>query len=119
MLATAPSGFTFSCYNYTENYREGSIQAKRHHCGKDINAALSPSKLPRTGVKEIAINLHWSTCNVNSIIDEHQNSIVISKEAKDFIVADIFPVQLPDHSWKSVNFLIILGINPVEMLLHQ
>ena len=34
LLSLAPKGFTISlsaCYNYTENFRAGSVQAKRHH----------------------------------------------------------------------------------------
>ena len=37
LLSMAPQGFSISlsaCYNYTENYRQGSAQAKRHHAGK-------------------------------------------------------------------------------------
>ena len=106
LLSMAPSGFTISlssCYNYTENYREGSLQAKRHHSGKAVNASLSLRKPPRTGVKELVVNLHWSTANVNLIInksDKNTQSQVISKDAKAIVVADIAPVQLPGHSWK-------------------
>ena len=106
ILSMAPQGFTISlscCYNYTENYREGTAQAKRHHSGRGVNASLSLKKPPRTGVKEIVVNLHWSTANVNCIIDnreEHQQSLVISKDAKAIVMADIAPVQTPGHSWK-------------------
>ena len=44
LLSLAPAGFSISlsaCYNYTENYREGSLQAKRHHAGKGVNAQIS------------------------------------------------------------------------------
>ena len=37
LLSLAPKGFEISlssCYNYTENFRKGSTQAKQHHCGK-------------------------------------------------------------------------------------
>lgn len=70
LLSMAPEGFSLSlssCYNYTQNFRAGSIQAKQHHADKTVNANLSLKKAPRTCVKELVINLHWSTCNVNNI----------------------------------------------------
>ena len=64
ILALAPEGFDISlssCFNYTQNYREGTYQAKRHHSGKGVNACISLHKPPRTGVEQFVINLHWST----------------------------------------------------------
>ena len=105
LLSMAPMGFTISlssCYNFTENYRHGSAQAKRHHSGRGVNATISLKKPPRTGVQELVVNLHWSTCNVNYSIDRSQKhkSLVLSKDAKAVVMADIAPVQLPGHSWK-------------------
>ena len=40
LLSLAPEGFIMSlssCFNYTQNYRKGSIQSKQHHAGKDVN----------------------------------------------------------------------------------
>ena len=111
LLSLAPRGFTISlssCYNYTENYREGSFQAKRHHAGKDVNASVSLRKPPRTGVDHLVINLHWSTANVNHLIDlaeEASSSVTISKDAKAIIPADIAPVQRPGHSWRKKDEL--------------
>jgi hypothetical protein len=104
VLSLAPEGFTISlsaCYNYTENFRAGSAEAKRHHAGKGVNAQLSLRKPPRTGVEQVVINLHWSTANVNVLLDSSPSSVLISKDAKAIIPADIAPVQRPGHSWKS------------------
>ena len=107
LLSVAPNGFSISlstCYNYTENYRERSAQSKRHHAGRGVNAPISLGKPPRTGVQQLVINLHWSTANVNLIVDASQKlsqSIVVSKDAKAIIPADISPVQRPGRSWKS------------------
>ena len=71
LLAMAPEGFSISlssCYNYTETYRQGSAQAERHHSGRDVNAGISLKKQPRTGVQEVVVNLHWSTCNINMTV---------------------------------------------------
>ena len=106
LLSMAPQGFSISlsaCYNYTENYRQGSAQAKRHHAGKEVNASISLRKPPRTGVQQLVINLHWSTCNVNYHIDtcnKSQQCLTVSKDAKAVVMADIAPVQVTGHSWK-------------------
>ena len=66
-----------------------------------INPTFSFKKLPRIGVEHFVINLHWSTSNVNTIIDTRQaNGIVISKDAITGLAADIAPVlvQIPGHS---------------------
>ena len=107
MLSYAPDEFKISlssCYNYTENFRKGSRQAKQHHVGQGVNADISLKKPPRTGVQQFVVNLHWSTANVNLIIDsEHDkpNSLLLSKDAKAIIPANIAPVQRPGHSWNS------------------
>ena len=45
-LVTAMSNPDFNislscCYNYTQNYKKNTMQAKRHHDGKEINAKIS------------------------------------------------------------------------------
>ena len=111
VLSCAPKNFKISlssCYNYTENYRKGSYQGKRHHEGHGINAQLSLRQPPRTGVKQLVINLHWTSANVNLIVDgSHSSShcLVMSKDAKAIIPGDIAPVQRPGHSWTSRNEL--------------
>lgn len=91
-----------SCFNYTENYRKGSAQAKSHHAGRGVNAQLSLKMPPRTGVQQVVINLHWSTANVNLIVDGSHglsHALIVSKDAKATIPGDIAPVQHPGHSW--------------------
>ena len=105
ILALAPTAFNISlssCYNYTENYRKGSEMAKRHHAYKGVNANISLKLPPRTGVQQLVINLHWTTANVNSLVDkclQSPSATAISKDAKAVIPADIAPVQHPGHSW--------------------
>lgn len=60
----APEGFNISlssCFKYTQNYQEGTYQARRHHSGRGRNACLSLHKAPCIGGKQFVINLHWST----------------------------------------------------------
>ena len=109
ILALAPEGFNISlssCFNYTQNYREGTYQAKRHHSGKGINARLSLHKPPRIGVEQFVINLHWSTQNVNLTLDlshAHPDNIMVdSKDAKAKIHADVSPVQKPGKTWRKI-----------------
>ena len=106
LLALAPANYTISlssCYNYTENYRKGSYQAKRHHEGRNVNAKISLKLPPRTGVEQLVVNLHWSTANVNYLLDSCtvDHDVCISKDAKAIVPANIQPVQHPGHSWSS------------------
>ena len=132
LLSAAPEGFTISlssCFNYTQNFRKGSIQSKQHHAGKNVNADLSLKKPPRTGVQQLVVNLHWLTANVNTIVDSCQgtsHSLVVSKDAKSIVPTDIAPVQhpgpswkkreLPDHSWDQSR---INAITPMTFLFLQ
>ena len=105
LFSIAPQGFKIclsSCYNYTNYYRRGSLQAVRHHADRGVNANLPLKRPPRIGVPQLVINLHWSTANVNLLVDStlpHSNSVVMSKDAKAIILADCSPVQRPGHSW--------------------
>ncbi|CAB3980518.1 Hypothetical predicted protein [Paramuricea clavata] len=78
VLALAPKGFNISlssCFNYTQNFKEGMYQAKRHHSGKGNNACLSLHKPPRIGNEQYVVNLQWSTHNINLTMDHaHLNS---------------------------------------------
>lgn len=110
VLALAPEGFNISlssCFNYTQNYREGTYQAKRHHSGKGINACLSLHKPPRIGVPQLVVNLHWSTQNVNLTLDfartTPDNVVVDSKDDKAKVHADVSPVQKPGKTWRKIT----------------
>ena len=110
ILALAPEGFTISlstCFNYTQNYREGTHQAKRHHAGRGVNACLSLHKPPRTGVEQFVVNLHWSTQNVNLSLDVAHSFpnifIVDSKDAKAKVHSDVSPVQKPGKTWRKMT----------------
>ena len=75
------------------------------------------------------MNLHWSTANVNTIVDSCQDisrSLVVSKDAKSIVPTDIAPVQhpgpswrrreLPDHSWDQSR---LNAITPMTFLFLQ
>ena len=105
IISLAPPNFSISlsaCYNYTDNYRSGSLQAERHHAGKGVNAQISLKMPPRTGVEKLVVNLYWSTANVNHIVDyaeKKSSAVVVSKDSKAIVPANITPVQKPGHSW--------------------
>ena len=72
LFALSPQGFNISlscCFNYTQTFKAGTAQAKRHHEGKNVNACISLHPPPRIGVERQVVNLHWTTSNVNLIID--------------------------------------------------
>ena len=111
LLKVAPPGFAISlasCYNYTESYKENTYSAKRHHAGKDVNARIALKCPPRTGVFKQVINLHWSTKNVNLLVENcmtcNADSLIDSKDAKTVICGDIQPVQNPGKSWKPIIY---------------
>jgi hypothetical protein len=100
ILVLAPKEFNISlssCSNYTQNFKEGTFQAKQHHLGRGVNACISLHKPPRIGVQRFVANLCWSTQNVNLSMDFahlHKNSVMIdSKDAKAKVQADVSPVQ--------------------------
>ena len=114
-------------FNYTQNYHEGTYQAKRHHSEWGAKDHLSLHKPPRTAVEQFAVNVHWSTQNVNLSLDfAHSllnNFFVDSKDAQVKVHADMSPVQkpgkiwwkmtLPDHNWtRSAH-------NPITPMSHQ
>ena len=101
-MALAPDEFNISlssCFNYTQNYKEGTYQAKRHHSGRGINACISLHKPPHIGVEKFVVNLWWSSHNVNVSMDFahiHSNNVMIdSKDAKAKVQADVSRVQKP------------------------
>jgi hypothetical protein len=101
-------------YNYTMNYKKGTHQAKAHHHGRGITANISLHKPPNTAEIKHPINAHWSTANVNYLVDlsaENPDShLVDSKDAKCVVCGDIDPVLRP---------LIIHLISHRKMLLRQ
>ena len=80
-----------------------TAQAVHHHHGKGVNADVALCLPPRTGVSNLGINLHWSTANVNLIIDEGSNNkgstVAISKDAEAIVCGYITPAQQPGHTW--------------------
>ncbi len=94
-----------SCYNYTQNFRKGTAQARRHHAHVEgLNAQISLSLPPCTGAQKFVVDLHWSTANVNLIVDMANQdgdavTILISKDAKAVIPTDMSPVQRYSRSW--------------------
>ena len=69
ILATGPKDFSISlssCYNYTQNYKKGTYEAKRHHEGKGVNAMISLHRAPKTAVvKDTVINAHYCSAAIN------------------------------------------------------
>ena len=72
----APDTFSISLTLGFKNYRQGNIQSRQHHAGKNVNANLSLKKPPRTGVEQLGVNLHWSSTNVNIIAVEIQVTLL-------------------------------------------
>ena len=106
-----PPNFSISlstCYTYTQNYKSKTHQAKRHHSSKpEVNAKVSLKPLPRVGVRQEVINLHYSSANANYYMDmaANDNNIMIdAKDAKAIVCGDIEPVLHPDKSWREKTY---------------
>ena len=92
LLEAAPPGFRISlssCYNYTESYQINSRQAVQHHHGRGINANISLKRQSRTLVSKLVPNLHWTTKNVNIMLEEAESNpeehLIDSRDAKTII----------------------------------
>ena len=103
LLKAAPPGFTISlssCYNYTNSYKSTSRQAKQHHHGLGINANICLKRPSRTLVSKVVANLHWSTKNVNFVLEqaerEPEKHLIDSRDAK---------TSIPGNCFKSTMFL--------------
>ena len=108
MLNTIKPEFVVSTsclYTYTNNYKKGTIQAKRHHHRKGVNANVSLHKAPNTSEKVHPLNAHWTSAHVNYLVDsaaENPNGYFLdSKDAKCIVCGDITPVLKPGKTWRN------------------
>ena len=108
MLNTVKPEFNISTsclYTYTKNYRKGTLQSKRHHHGRVVNANVSLHKAPNTSEQVHPINSHWTTSHVNYLVDsasENANGYFLdSKDAKCIVCGDIAPVLKPGRTWRN------------------
>ena len=93
LMSLAPEDFSISLscsYNYTQNFRKGTHEARRHHEGLGMNACASLHKAPDTApIKDSVVNVHWSSANVNAILDKADQSpsetFVDSYDAKQVV----------------------------------
>ena len=108
ILALAPDEFTISlltCFNNTQNLRKGTLEARPHHEGWEVNACLSLHKAPDTApIKEKVINIHWISSNVNYVLDkafkEPNIYCVDSRDAKQVIRAN---TGHGGHTWRNIQ----------------
>ena len=104
VLALSPADFSITCYNYTQYYKEGTYQAKRHQTNQGVLSLHAP---PRIGVPQFVINLDWTTANVNYLADyaaeNEQGVVAIFKDAKAYVPANITPIQKPGRSLQNIS----------------
>ena len=93
LLSLAPEDFSIglsTCYNYTQNFRKRMLEAKRHHESRGIDACVLLHKAPDTApTKDLVIDVHWSSSNVNAIPDKAAQNptevVVDSYDAKQVV----------------------------------
>lgn len=55
----------------TQNFRKGTLEARRHHEGRGVNACLSLHKAPDFApIKDKVIGVHWASSNVNHVLEK-------------------------------------------------
>ncbi|KAL9977213.1 hypothetical protein ACROYT_G014592 [Oculina patagonica] len=85
------------------NYKQGTAQAKRHHCETIVNARISLHTAPSTGEIKKPVNAHLTSSCVNFLCDvAHQNPnsyLLDSRDAKCTVVGDI-PLLKSGRLWK-------------------
>jgi hypothetical protein len=107
LLSVTPPEFSISlssCYNYTQNYKAATHQARQHHAGKGINACISLHTAPRTKTRDLVINTHHTSAKVNYILDyaaKHPDEFLVdSKDAKTVVKPD---GGLRGNTWKVIE----------------
>ena len=114
IMALAPEDFSIclsTCFNYTQNYRKGTYEARRHHEGKAINAWIHKA-LDTAPIKDLVINIHWTCTNVSFILDQASRNedthCVDSHDAKQVIRPNMGfggrtwrNIENPDHTFDS------------------
>lgn len=123
-----------AAYTYTENYRNLSYQAKRHHSGKNLNPGISLRKATRDLNKHPSVNEHYSLADLQYSLREMENYSILARDDKALVHTDVEIVQRPskssirvryaDHVWEkdsnhtlaitTYQFVIILKLNSEE-----
>ena len=95
-----------AAYTYTENFRSGSFQARRHHEHKKVNPGISLKKSTRDGSQEMSINDHYAQADVNYSIEAVllAHGKVLARDDKSLVHCDVEVVQRPSKSWKKVVY---------------
>lgn len=87
---------TLCLYTFNMNYRQGTVQAKHHHHGRNINANVSVHVALNTFEHISPINAHWWSSHINYLVDsgpDNPNSSLLDcKDAKCIVCSDIAPV---------------------------
>ena len=116
VLALSPA-CSITCYNYKQNYKEGTYQAKRHQTNKGMNAKLSLLAPPRIGVPQFVINLDWTAANVNYLADyaaENEQDVCLRRPNHMYLPISLPSRNLEDHCETSAT-QITLGSKDEQM----
>lgn len=95
-----------AAYTYTQNYKKGSYQAKRHHDGKNINPNISLRRSTRDGQKKISVNSHYAKAGVRYSLEGmwHPDTGMVARDNKALVYTDVQIVQRPSKSWVRVQY---------------
>lgn len=59
-----------AAYNYTDNAKSNTAEAKRHNGGRNINPGILLSRSTRDGQKKRSVNSHYATADLNYAFSE-------------------------------------------------
>ena len=96
-----------AAYTYTENYRSGSYQARRHHATKKKNPNICLSRSTRDGQKKPSVNSHYASMAMKYALTDMFKSqgSIIARDNKAIVHTDVEVVQRPSKSWVRVQYL--------------
>ena len=94
-----------AAYTYTNNFKSKTLQAKRHHEGKDINPGISLQKATRDK-NDPSINSHYAMSDFQLSLSEfkYNNGSIIARDDKALVHTDVEVVQRPSKSWHRVTY---------------
>ncbi len=96
-----------SClYTYTENFKSGTYQAKRHHENKGVNPNICLKKATRDGHVDKSINSHYQSADMNYALADicRRGGMRVGRDNKALVYTDVQIVQRPSKSWVRIQY---------------
>ena len=93
-----------TAYTYTNNFRQKSIQAKRHHENTAKNPDVSLKRPTRDGDAKPSINQHFAMADLQYSLRSMDGGCILARDDKALVHTDVEVVQRPSKSWVKVQY---------------